>query len=113
MNMSNPKKIEAKFAHASQVPQYYLPFLKNGGFFFNTDYPFKIDDLIILEIILPDGDPTPIKTEGRVAFVTPKKTTGIHHITDHQGVGVAIENAHALLQTRINALLRMHAATAR
>lgn len=111
--MSNPKKIEAKFAHASQVPQYYLPFLKNGGFFFNTDYPFKLNDLIILEITLPDGDPTPIKTEGRVAFVTPKSAKSIHHITDHQGIGVAIEKEHNLLQTRINALLRMHAATTR
>ncbi|PWD85246.1 hypothetical protein [Ignatzschineria cameli] len=111
--MSNPKKIEAKFANASQVPQYYLPFLKNGGFFFNTDFPFQLNDLIILEITLPDGDPTPIKTEGRVALITAKTAETIHHITDHQGIGVAIEKEHHLLQTRINALLRMHEATTR
>lgn len=109
--MSNPKKITVNFKNAAQLAEYYLPFLKEGGFFFATDYAFKLHDAIILKLTLPDGDVTPIEVNGTIAFINPKAKEEIHHIIDSQGSGVALVSPPSYLVTRINALLRMHEAT--
>lgn len=106
--MSNPKKITVNFKNAAQLAEYYLPFLKEGGFFFATDYAFKLHDPIILSLTLPDGDITPIEVNGTIAFINLKSKEEILHITDTQGSGVALLSPPSYLITRINALLRMH-----
>ncbi len=109
--MSNPKKITVNFKSAAQLAEYYLPLFKEGGFFFATDYAFKLHDEIILKLTLPDGDPTPVEVNGTIAFINPEAKTEILHISDSQGSGVALLAPPSFLVTRINALLRMHAAT--
>lgn len=109
--MSNPKKITVNFKNAAQLAEYYLPFLKDGGFFFATDYAFKLHDEIILKLTLPDGDITPIEISGTIAFINQTAKDEILHITDSQGSGVALISPPSYLVTRINALLRMHEAT--
>lgn len=109
--MSNPKKITVNFKNAAQLAEYFLPFFKDGGFFFATDYAFKLHDDIILKLTLPDGDPTPIEINGTIAFINPTAKAEILHISDSQGAGVALVMPPSYLVTRINALLRMHEAT--
>lgn len=108
--MSNPKKITVNFKSASQLAEYFLPFFKHGGFFFATNYDFKLHDAILLKLILPDGDVTPIEVEGSVAFINPKSDEIPVNVINKQGAGVAINLPHSFLLTRINALLRMHQA---
>ncbi|UNM96099.1 hypothetical protein MMG00_13010 [Ignatzschineria rhizosphaerae] len=109
--MSNPKKITVNFKSAAQLAEYYLPFFKDGGFFFTTDYAFKLHDEIVLKLTLPDGDQTPIEVNGTIAFINPRAKEEILQICDIQGSGVALTTPPSYLMTRINALLRMHNAT--
>ena len=109
--MNNPKKITVNFKSASQLAEYYLSFFKDGGFFFATDYAFKLHDPIILKLTLPDGDSTPVEVEGSVAFINLQANDPIHHMTDSRGSGVALTTPPSHLMSRINALLRMHQAS--
>lgn len=109
--MSNPKKITVNFKNAEQLAEYYLPFFKDGGFFFATDYAFKLHDEIILKLTLPDGDPTPVEVNGTIAFINLVAKDEVLHISDSQGSGVALSMPPNYLVARINALLRMHQAT--
>lgn len=109
--MSNPKKITVHFKNAEQLAEYYLPLIQNGGFFFATDYAFKLHDEILLQLTLPDGDTTPVEVTGSVAFLNPTAKAECLHITDKQGAGVALISPPSYLTARIHALLRMHEAT--
>lgn len=108
--MGNPKKITVHFKSAEQLAEYYLPLLQNGGFFFVTDYAFKLHDEILLKLTLPDGDTTPVEVAGSIAFMNPTAKAECLHITDKQGAGVALISPPSYLTARIHALLRMHEA---
>ena len=100
--MSNPKKITVNFKNAAQLTEYYLPSFKDGGFFFATDYAFNLHDEIILKLT---------EVNGAIAFINYQAKDEILHISDTQGSGVALLSPPSYLVARINALLRMHAAT--
>lgn len=108
--MSNPKKITVNFKSAAQLAEYYLSFFKDGGFFFATDYAFKLHDEIILKLILPDEDPTPIEVNGTIAFINLKAKEEVLQICDSQGSGVALLSPPSYLVLRINRLLQQHKA---
>ena len=109
--MSNPKRITVNFKNAAQLAEYYLPFFKNGGIFFATNYAFKLHDPITLRLTLPDGDMSPIEVEGHIAFINPSENAQSNNTISKQGAAVALSKSHDFLNTRINALLRMHKAT--
>ncbi len=108
--MNKIKKIRVNFNSANQVAEYYLPFFNNGGFFFATEHPFALNDDVILSLTLPDGDSTPIDVEGKVSLIVPKEAQEKKNIIDSRGVGVSLIAPPSYLQSRINALLRMHQA---
>ncbi len=111
--MSTMRLVTVKFKNAKQLAEFYLPFLKRGGFYFATNEHDKVNlhERVQLSIELPDGDTTPIEAEGIVAMINIASAEKPHHITDFEGLAIAIDKAPDFLFTRIQSLLKMHQAT--
>ncbi len=105
--------VTVKFEYAKQLAEFYLPFLKRGGFYFKTNEHYKVNlfQRVSLSIQLPDGDSLPIKAEGVVAIIRLANSSNPAHITDFEGFAIAIDKAPDFLFTRIQSLIKMHQAT--
>ena len=53
----------------------YMPFIKNGGLFIETNKAYKIDDEVFMLLTLPDSKEK-LPVAGRVVWITPKGAQG-------------------------------------
>lgn len=66
-----------------QLYAQYMPFIKNGGFFINTDKIFPLGkELVLLLRLFDEKEKYPIKV--KVVWITPKFSQGRRHA----GIGV-------------------------
>ncbi len=64
----------------------YLPFLKNGGLFYQTDKSYELGDEVVLLLVLFNEDKTSIA--GKVVWINPKGASGGRPA----GIGVHFDN---------------------
>jgi uncharacterized protein (TIGR02266 family) len=82
--------------HYSTVDALFADFSRNineGGMFIETTEPCEIDTVVNLDFELP-GDTAPIRTRGRVVWVS------------EDGMGIEFEDLDAAARARINHLIR-------
>ncbi|GBU09251.1 type IV fimbriae assembly protein [Gammaproteobacteria bacterium] len=90
MNNPSQKMIPIIFKEANHLAEFYMPFLKNGGFFIPTDRPFKMGDELFLVVTLPDDLEKRSPAQGQVVWITPAGAA-----TRKQGVGLHFTGGQA------------------
>lgn len=92
----------------------YLPFLKNGGLFYQTEKSYKLGDEVVLLLTLFNEEKTNLA--GKVVWINPKGAAGgrpagigVHFNNDEQNQGadvrLKIEN---ILVNRLKSVKRTH-----
>lgn len=67
--------LNASFNDETSLYNCYMPFLKNGGLFIQTDKSYKIgDEVFVLLMLMNDGGKIPVA--GKVVWINPKGTQG-------------------------------------
>lgn len=89
------RMIPIVFKDASSLAEFYMPFLKDGGFFIATDRPFKLGDELFLLVTLPDEPDKRSPAQGKVVWITP---AGVP--SRKQGIGLQFTGEQA---SKINA----------
>lgn len=89
---------------SQQLQTMYMPFITNGGIFVTDVDPSKynLGDKIIISITLPLAE-RPEVINGCIFWITP---TGAQIRWPPSGVGVQLSHENALIQKKIETLLR-------
>ena len=98
----NPRSglLSATIADLTALHAAYMPFVKGGGVFIETDRPYDLGDEVFLQLtLIDDADVWPVA--GRVVWVTPAGSQG----SRKQGVGLQFMDPDDAARTRIDALL--------
>ncbi|MRJ40914.1 hypothetical protein AKK86_01205 [Idiomarina sp. FenBw--71] len=84
----------------AQLRRYYMPFIKGGGMFLNTDEPLGIGDEFLLEVRL-FGEHNSVLVKSKVIWLAPSKPSR----PEQQGVGVQFVDDKAMLKNMIESKL--------
>ncbi len=94
------EEIPLEFRNVHELYKCYMPFLQNGGLFFETNRLFEMGHSLALSVLLPNSL-EPIVVTGKVAWITPTSA----HSSAPQGVGVSFIDDKEQLRDRIDNLL--------
>jgi len=92
--------LSATIVDLSALHAAYMPFIKGGALFIETDRPFNLGDEVFLRLTLMDEDDVwPIA--GRVVWLTPRGSQG----NRKQGVGLQFIDSDDPARVRVDILL--------
>lgn len=94
------------FKSSSELYSAFMPFIRNGGIFFETKMEHHLGDTVLLQIELPD-DPDIYKIKGKVVWVTPRGAQG----GMKAGIGVQLSSESESLKSKIENLLAGYTAS--
>lgn len=88
----------------------YMPFLKGGGIFLQTNKEYRLGDEVFLLLQLMD-DPAKLPIQGKVAWVTPADAQG----GKQQGIGVQFSDDESgkSARTKIEGIIGSYLGSAR
>ncbi len=78
----------------------YMPFVKNGGLFINTDKSYSLGDEVFLLLSLMD-EPEKLPVAGKVVWITPSGAQG----NRTPGIGIQFSDKENTAQSKIETLL--------
>ncbi|WGL17022.1 PilZ domain-containing protein [Microbulbifer bruguierae] len=78
----------------------YMPFVKNGGLFINTDKSYNLGDEVFLLLSLMD-EPEKLPVAGKVVWITPGGAQG----NRTPGIGIQFNDKEHITQSKIETLL--------
>ena len=73
--MTSPGALELTLEDKSALRRAYMPFIRNGGVFVRTDYPYQLGDDVTVTIRLFEASGR-VGVKGTVVWITPARAQG-------------------------------------
>ncbi|NTS77966.1 PilZ domain-containing protein [Catenovulum sp. SM1970] len=94
------EEIPLEFRSVHELYKHFMPFIQQGGLFFETNRLYDMGHPLALSVLLP-GSLEPISVSGKIVWVTPIGSQG----ATPQGVGIGFIDDKDHLKDRIETML--------